>query len=141
MAGYTLTVCYAAVAAPETPYVSENELLAQCAYHNEYFLSIVERVHFYPDSVKPDRLNTIWISANLVPTPPGDHEFASAEPADDSPADVTPMESQPLFSSTESEPLGFSVLQDPKPQHSKSRFGLIRCSICCLEIQRRCLRP
>lgn len=73
--------------------------------------------------------------------PPGDREFASAEPADDSPADVTPMESQPLLSSTESEPLGFSVLQDPKPQHSKSRFGLIRCSICCVEIQRRCLRP
>ena len=42
MAGYTLTVSYAAVAAPETPYVSENELLAQYAYHNEYFLSIVE---------------------------------------------------------------------------------------------------
>ena len=80
-------------------------------------------------------------SADLVPTPPGDREFASAEPADDSPADVTLMESQPLLSSTESEPLGFSVLQDPKPQHSKSRFSLIRCSICCVEIQRRCLRP
>lgn len=63
MAGYTLTVSYAAVAAPETPYVSENELLAQCAYHNEYFLSIVERVHFYPDSVKPDRLCTAYFQS------------------------------------------------------------------------------
>ena len=80
-------------------------------------------------------------SADLVPTPPGDPEFASAEPADDSPADVTPMESQPLFSSTEFEPLAFSVLPDPKPQCSKSRFGLIHRSISCVEIPRRCLRP
>ena len=77
----------------------------------------------------------------LLPPPPGDREFASAQPADDSPADITPMESQPLFSSTESEPLAFSVLPDPKPQPFKSRFGLIRCSICCVKIPRRCLRP
>lgn len=72
-------------------------------------------------------------SADLVTTPPGDCEFASAQPADDSPADITPMESQPLFSSTESEPLAFSVLPDPKPQPFKSRFGLIRCSMCCVK--------
>ena len=81
-------------------------------------------------------------SADLIPTPPPrDPEFASAEPADDSPADVTPMESQPLFSSTELEPLAFSVLPDPKPQCSKSRFGLICRSMSCVEIPRRCLRP
>ena len=48
MAGYTLSVSYATVAAPETPRVSENELLAPCGYHNEYFLSSVEQEHFYP---------------------------------------------------------------------------------------------
>ena len=48
----------------------------------------------------------------LPPPPSRDREFASAQPADDSPADITPMESQPLFSSTESEPLAFSVLPD-----------------------------
>ena len=48
----------------------------------------------------------------FLPPPPSDREFASAQSADDSPADITPMESQPLFSSTESEPLAFSVLPD-----------------------------
>ena len=38
--------------------------------------------------------------------------FLPPPPGDDSPADITPMESQPLFSSTESEPLAFSVLPD-----------------------------
>ena len=77
----------------------------------------------------------------FLPPPLGDREFASAQPADDSPADITPMESQPLFSSAESEPLAFSVLPDPKPQPFKSRFCLIRCSICCVKIPCRCLRP
>ena len=63
MAGYTLSVSYATVAAPETPRVSENELLAPCGYHNEYFLSSVEQEHFYPDSVKPDRLCTAYFQS------------------------------------------------------------------------------
>ena len=63
MAEYTLSVSYATVAAPETPRVSENELLAPCGYHNEYFLSSVEQEHFYPDSVKPDRLCTAYFQS------------------------------------------------------------------------------
>ena len=59
----TPSVSYAAVAAPETPHVSENKLLAPCAYHNEYFLSSVEREHFHPDSVKPDRFCTAYFQS------------------------------------------------------------------------------
>ena len=63
MARYTLSVSYTAVVAPETLRVSENELLAPCAYHNEYFLSSVEREHFHPESVKPDQICTAYFQS------------------------------------------------------------------------------
>ena len=79
-------------------------------------------------SAGPTPLGTpVSASAEAVPTPPGDPELT--EPTDDSPPDTTPLESQPLFSSSESQSLTSSADPDPKSQRSQSRFGPIRRSI------------
>lgn len=68
-------------------------------------------------------------SASADLDPPGDPERISTEPTDDSPPDNTPMESQPLFSSSEPQSQTSSLDLDPESQPSKSRFGPMRRSL------------